>query len=81
MTLPGKDEKGYLKIASRPGGFAITAFKQHAQELSALFKQYGITCRKEEGVQPGEDVLVFDAGADRAKVQQVLRGYEQAKGS
>jgi len=79
MTLPKKDEKGYLEIARRDGGFAIVADKQHAGELAALFLQYGVSCERREG--PAEDELRFPAGMDLAQVQQILDGYKTAKGS
>ena len=79
MTLQGKNEKGYLEIADRGDGFAITALKQHADELEPLFRQHGISCRRDAGAE--KDTLVFDVRADREKVQDVLAGYEQAKGS
>jgi hypothetical protein len=79
MTLPGKSEKGYLEITRQGSGFSVTALKQHADELEPLFRQYGIPCRREIG--PETDAIVFEAGADREKVQEILAGYEQAKGS
>ena len=81
MTLPKKEEKGYLEIVSRAEGFAIVAAKQHARELAALFLQYGISCERQDDVRPGEDELRFPGGMDRAEVQQVLDGYKEAKGS
>jgi hypothetical protein len=79
MTLPGKNEKGYLEITDWGDGFAIHASKQHAEELEPLFQQHGISCRRDVG--PESDTLVFDVLADREKVRDVLAGYEQAKGS
>jgi hypothetical protein len=79
MTLPKKDEKGYLEIVTRDDGFAIVADKQHASELAALFLQYGSSCERREG--PAEDELRFPAGMDRAQVQEILDGYKTAKGS
>jgi hypothetical protein len=32
MTLPKKEEKGYLEIVARDDGFAVVADKQHASE-------------------------------------------------
>ncbi|HEV3255421.1 MAG TPA: hypothetical protein VG013_00950 [Gemmataceae bacterium] len=81
MSLPDKNEKGYLEITDRDRGFAITALKAHAAELQPLFVQYGIPCRREADVEPDKDALVFAESADRAKVEQLLEGYEQAKGS
>jgi hypothetical protein len=79
MSLPPKNEKGYLEITDRPDGFAITALQGHAAELEALFRQHGLACRREEGAE--QDTLVFDDGTDRRKVEEVLTGYEEAKGS
>jgi hypothetical protein len=81
MTLPKKEEKGYLEIVSRDEGFAIVADRQHASELAALFLQHGISCERREDVRPGEDELRFPGSMDRAQVQQVLDGYKNAKGS
>jgi hypothetical protein len=81
MTLPKKEEKGYLQIVSREEGLAIVADKQHAAALAGLFLQYGISCERREDVRPGEDELRFPAGMDREQVQQVLDGYKNAKGS
>ena len=81
MTLPGKDEKGYLKIVDEGRGFSITAEKRHAEELRPLFAQHGISCESREDVAPGKDLLVFTDPADRKKVQEILDEYEQAKGS
>jgi hypothetical protein len=79
MTLPKKEEKGYLEIAARADGFAIVADKQHASELAALFLQYGVPCERREG--PAEDEMRFPAGMDPAQVQQILGAYKTAKGS
>jgi hypothetical protein len=80
MSIGTKNEKCYLEIADRPDGFSIRARKRHAGELEALFRQHGIPCRRvHDG--PELDTLVFDAKADRPKVEEVLTGYEGAKGS
>jgi hypothetical protein len=81
MTLPKKEEKSYLEIVSRDEGLVIVAAKQHANELAALFLQYGISCQRQQDVQPGEDELRFPTGMDRSQVQQVLDAYKEAKGS
>src|SRR5262249_17521414 len=81
MTLPKKEEKGYLEIAPRDDGFAVVAGQQHAGELALLFLQYGFSCERRQDVRPGEDELRFPAGTARAQVQQVLDGYKYAKGS
>jgi hypothetical protein len=79
MSIGTKNVKGYLGIADRPDGFSIVALKRHACQLEPLFHQHGIPCRRDEG--PEKDTLVFAAGADRHKVEEILTGYEEAKGS
>ena len=79
MSLPPKNEKGYLKVIDRPDGLAITALKGHAAVLETLFRQHGLTCQLEGGAE--QDTLVFDTDTDRRKVEEVLTGYKQATGS
>ena len=79
MTIGSKNEKGYLEIVDRPDGFSIVALKRHARQLEPLFHQHGIPCRRDEA--PEKDTLVFEAGADRHRVEEILTGYEEAKGS
>jgi hypothetical protein len=79
MSLPAKNEKGYLEIIDQGNGLVVTAFKQHASDLEPLFRQNGIRCQRKEGAK--QDTLLFDAGVDRKKVEEVLQGYEAAKGS
>jgi hypothetical protein len=79
MSIGSKNEKCYLEITDRPDGFAVTALKRHAGELEPLFRQHGIPCTREAG--PERDTLVFGPGTDRGKVEAVLTGYEEAKGS
>ena len=81
MTLPGKDEKGYLKIVNAGSGFYIAADKRHAEDLQPLLAQHGIPCVRRRDVEPGKDLLVFDDKVDRRQVQEILDEYEQAKGS
>jgi hypothetical protein len=81
MTLPKKEEKGYLEIVVRDEGLAVVCNKQHAAELAALFLQYGISCERRENVRGGEDELHFPRDMDRVQLQQVLDGYKQAAGS
>jgi len=81
MTLPGKDEKGYLTIVNAGSGFYIAAEKRHAEDLQPLFAQNGIPCVRRQDVEPGKDLLVFDDQVNRGKVQEILEEYEQAKGS
>ena len=79
MSIGSKNEKCYLEIEDRADGFSITALKRHACELEPLFHQHGIPCAREVG--PESDTLVFDSGTNRRKVEEILRGYEAAKGS
>jgi hypothetical protein len=79
MTIASKHQKDYLEITDRPGGFEIDAHKDHADELVPLFHQWGIPCRRETG--PVNDAIVFDGTVDRAKVEEILLGYEAASGS
>jgi hypothetical protein len=79
VSIGSKNEKSYLEIEDRADGFAVKAWKRHAAELEPLFRQHGIPCRREAG--PETDALVFPAGADRHRVQEILVGYEEAKGS
>jgi hypothetical protein len=81
MSLPGKSEKGYLEIAARGTGFAVTGLKQHLDDLAALFAQYGIPVQRQADVSPGEDALLLGADADLARAREVLEGYKTAKGS
>jgi hypothetical protein len=46
MTLPKKEEKGYLEIQDSKKGLVIAATKEDADALAALFLQYGITCER-----------------------------------
>jgi hypothetical protein len=81
MPAPEENDKSYLAIVSHGSGFAIRATPRHAVELVPLFTQYGLSCRQEPDAQAGQETLVFAEGADRAKVQEILDGYQQAKGS
>jgi len=80
MVLPKKDEKAYLEVTDRPGGFAIVGHKEHIDELGPLFKQNGLDSRW-EAVSAETASLVFDTEADRDKVTQILEEYKNAKGS
>jgi hypothetical protein len=80
MSIGTKNEKCYLEVADGPDGFSIRARKRHAAELEALFRQHGIPCRRLHA-GPEADTLVFNGTADRRKVEEVLTGYEGAKGS
>jgi hypothetical protein len=79
MSIAPKNEKGYIEITDRAEGFSVTAQKRHAGELEALFRQHGIPCTREAGAEG--DTLVFEAGTDRHKIEEILVGYEAAKGS
>lgn len=79
MSLPAKNEKGYLEIIDQGKGLSICALKQHASDLEPLFRQNGIGCQRREGTV--HDTLVFEAGVNREKVEKILHGYEEAKGS
>jgi hypothetical protein len=79
MSIGTKNEKSYLEIADRPHGFSILARKRHARQLEPLFQQHGVPCTREAG--PDSDTLVFGPSADRRKVEEILTGYEGAKGS
>jgi hypothetical protein len=81
MTLPTRNDKDYLTIDETATGLSIVARKPHAAELQALFAQHGAPCECEADVGPGEDLLRFDAAADRGRVQTVLVSYKLAKGS
>jgi hypothetical protein len=81
VTLPKKEEKGYLEIVSGDEGFCIVADSRHAGELAALFLQYGISCERRHNTLSGDEELRFPGDMDRTQVQQVLEGYKQAKGS
>jgi len=82
MTLPKKADKGYLAL-TRDGldGFAIVAEKAHAAELVPLFAQHGIACRLQTDLVAGHDTLHFGAEMDIGRVEEVLDGYKEAKGS
>jgi hypothetical protein len=81
MPAPGENDKSYLEIVAWGRGLAIRAAPRHAAELVPLLTQYGISCRQEPDSQAGQETLVFAEGADRDKVQEILDGYQQAKGS
>jgi hypothetical protein len=79
MSMSAKNKHEFLGIEDRSDGFVITANKKQAAELDPLFHQYGIECRLETDTD--KDVLVFGAGVDRAKVEEILLGYETTTGS
>jgi hypothetical protein len=80
-SVPHGSEKRFLEIEEADGGFAIIADKADAEALAALFLAYGLSCRREPDVRPGQDALQFLDGVKREQVEQVLDGYRTAKGS
>ena len=52
-----------------------------AAELLVLFRQKGFRCHLREANATDVQVLVFDAGADRAQAKDILEAYKNAKGS
>jgi hypothetical protein len=79
MSLPKKEEKGYLEIQDSGKSFVIVARNGDASALAALFLQYGISCERE---QSGDEVIfLFPEGLPRSDVEGVLEGYKTAKGS
>jgi hypothetical protein len=81
MTLPKKEEKGYLKLTKDEQGLAIIGQKGHIVELAAIVSQQGIPCHVEPGGVPGTETLVIGGGADPARVAEILESYKNAKGS
>ena len=79
MTLPKKEEKGYLEIQDTGKGFTIVAKKEDAGALAALFVQYGITCERKQS--RGKVTFQFPKSLKRAEIESVLEGYKTAKGS
>ena len=79
MTLPKKEEKGYLQIQDTGKGFTIEAKKQDATALAALFVQYGISCERKQS--KSEVTFQFSQGLKRSEIESVLEGYKTAKGS
>jgi hypothetical protein len=81
MTLPTRNGKDYLTITGTATGLAIVARKPHADELHALFAQYGLACEREADVGLGEDLLRLEGSADRLQAGDVLESYKLARGS
>ena len=81
MSLPKKDEKGYLEIVDSEEAFAIVARKEHVGALAALFLQYGISCHRKPAIDMADETLQFPKGVERSQVESVLEGYKTAKGS
>ncbi len=81
MSLPKKEEKGYLEFATTGARLTLIARKDHAVELAPLFAQHGLEVRDEGEASAQENRLVFGHGVDRAKAQEILDAYKNAKGS
>ena len=81
MSLPKKEEKGYLEIADRGGRLTLVARKDHAVDLMPLFAQHGIAMRDDGDISAEEKRLVFTNSADRGKAKEILDAYKNAKGS
>jgi len=81
MTLPKKDEKGYLQVQRAADRPSIVGQSQHIAELAALFEQHGIGCRRVPATPGTEDMLLFDPDADMAALKGILEAYQSAKGS
>jgi hypothetical protein len=79
MTLPKKEEKGYLEIQDTGKGLAIVANKEDAGALAALFVQHGISSERKQ--TKGKVTFQFPKGLKRAEIESVLEGYKTAKGS
>jgi len=79
MTLPKKEEKSYLEIQETSKGFILTARKEDAGALAALFLQYGISCDRKAA--KGKVTFQFPKAIQRAQIESVLEGYKTAKGS
>jgi hypothetical protein len=57
---------------------SVPLLTRHAGELEPLFREYGFPCAREAG--PERATLVSGPGADRRKLDEILVGYEEAKG-
>jgi hypothetical protein len=58
--------------------FVVRLLTRHAGELEPLFRQYGIPYARAAGTESA--ALVLGPSADRRKVEEILVGYEEAKG-
>jgi hypothetical protein len=81
MSLPKKEEKGYLQFDGNGAQLTLIARKDHAVELVPLFAQHGLEVRDGGEASGEENRLVFGRGVDRAKAQEILDAYKNAKGS
>jgi hypothetical protein len=81
MTLPKKAEKGYLQVQRLEGRPSIVGQSEHVAELTALFEQHGIGCRRASAGPTTEDMLLFDPSADVAAIEKILQSYQSARGS
>src|SRR5262249_7999723 len=80
MTLPGKQEKGYLQIVGAPRRPTIEGESRHIAELEAIFTQHGIACGRGPAVTEGWEALEL-RDSDVAQATQLLDAYKTAKGS
>ena len=81
MTLPMGSEKSYLEVTPAEGGFTIQAKGEHAAELRALFRQYGIASELHPDVSPGKDELFFTREAEVSQIREILEAYKNPEGS
>jgi hypothetical protein len=81
MTLPKKEEKGYLEIRDSKNGFVIVAKKEDAEALAAIFLQYGISCERKQTEGKTEVTFQFPEGMERAQIETILEGYKTTRGS
>jgi len=81
MTLPKRNERDYLEIKDTPDGFSLLVKQEHADELAALLRQYGIPHERETSIAPGGDEFFFTDVSVKSKVETVLESYKNVKGS
>jgi len=81
MSLPSKNEKGYLEVSQSESGFAIVGKKEHTSELALLYGQNGIGCHRESAGGPEEERLRFERDVTQAQLQEGLESYQNAQGS
>ncbi len=81
MSLPKKEEKGYLEVGRSDHGLSVAGLKEHVDELEQVFAQHGISCQRGQATEDGMETLLFAPEVDAAKVAEVLESYKTAKGS
>ncbi len=81
MSLPKKEEKGYLQIDHSTEGLSVAGLPEHVAELEPLFTQHGVPCRRGPATPDGMETLLLGPQADAAKAGEVLDAYKTAKGS